>query len=148
HAFAKWLGGKLPKCEQWDKAAGAFDPGGRTGPFQGSWSPGDKTGVAIGRGPTEGPLPVGTATRDLSPFGCRDLAGHGAEWTRNIETPGKLIPLAAGDTANVILRGRTYRAIKPFLFKDLNSPGEGEAADYLESSDETGFRVVLEIEAF
>ena len=147
HAFADWLGGKLPRSEQWDKAAGAFEADGRTGPFQGSWSPADKTGVAVGRGPGEGPLPIGTAAQDISPFGCHDMAGNGAEWTRNTETPGKLIPLAAGDTANVILRSRTYRATTPFLFKDLNSPGEGEAADYLEASDETGFRVVLEIEA-
>jgi serine/threonine protein kinase/formylglycine-generating enzyme required for sulfatase activity len=146
---AEWLGGKLPTCEQWDKAAGVFDPGERTGPFVGTWSSGDKTGIAIGRdGAKDGPLPVGTAPLDISPFGCRDMAGNGMEWTRNAMAQGVLVPLKPGQMDLILTRGRMYRFPEPFRFDDLKDPNKVDSWRYGDSSDELGFRVVLEIEAF
>jgi serine/threonine protein kinase len=141
--FARWLvpgdtpklAGNLPTCEQWDKAAGFYDresPDAEydlRGPFLIGWSQGDKGQIAIGR-EKEGPLPVGTATKDISRFRCRDMAGNGWEWTR----PDEKVPIAAD------LRSRKFNDRKPFFFDDPHNdtgvadrPGSG-----------IGFRVVIE----
>src|SRR5262249_34088687 len=77
HCFASWLGGDLPTVLQWDKAAGKLD--GAEAPFRDPKKPLATGDVAVGR-PADGPMPVGTAARDVSPFGCRDMAGNGKEW--------------------------------------------------------------------
>ena len=107
--FAQWLGGPqddsstaqtpheghirahLPTIKQWDKAAGFFDRQGREGPYLMTWAglPGE---IAVGRKEEEGPMPVGTATHDISWIGCRDMAGNGLEWTRNVAFTGESAP--------------------------------------------------------
>ena len=45
-------------------------------------------------------LPVGTAIRDVSIFGCRDMTGNGREWTRTIarqETRTRSVDFSAFD---------------------------------------------------
>ena len=50
--FARWLGGSLPSCEQWDSAAGFYrsdptDPW-KQGPFKGNWDPtAEKPQIAV-----------------------------------------------------------------------------------------------------
>jgi serine/threonine protein kinase len=148
HLCAAWLGGRLPKCDQWDKAAGLRDPGGRSGPFVGSGGAGNTTGIAVGRGgEDQGPLPVGSSPRDVSPFGCHDMAGNGQEWTRNSMTHGRLMPLDRWAPDGIILRGQSYRAQAPLLFDDLKSPDRGDSALIGDATDDIGFRVVIEIDS-
>ena len=129
------LSGDLPTSEQWDKAAGFYDRESSDpehddrGPFLRGWSPNDKEQIAIRR-EKEGPLPVGTATKDISRFGCRDMAGNGWEWTR----PDEKLPIAAD------LRGRKFSDSQPFLFNDPHN--DTAVADKHYSG--IGFRVVIE----
>ncbi len=149
HEFAVWLQGRLPTCNQWDKAAGLHDPSGRSGPFDPTWRPGDKTRIAVDR-EAEGPLPVGTAPMDISPFLCRDMAGNGFEWTRNSTQAGILIPLAPDADDLIILRGHSFaRNRAPLLYEELKDSDNYQLSEkYLSRLPDIGFRVVLDIDEF
>jgi hypothetical protein len=141
--FAHWLvpnttpklRGDLPTPEQWDKASGFYDRQTEDsehddrGPFLRGWSLNAMGQMAIGRG-KEGPLPVGAATKDLSRFGCRDMAGNGMEWTRPREN----------DPSLVELRGCSFSDNRPFLFQDRDKKSEfcNKAKSWI------GFRLVIE----
>jgi Sulfatase-modifying factor enzyme 1 len=139
--FAHWLvpsttpklRGDLPTREQWDKAAGFYDRQSEDsehddrGPFLRGWSENAMGEMAIRRA---GPLPVGAATKDLSRFGCRDMAGNGMEWTRPREK----------HTGYVDLRGRKFRDSHPFWFTERDT--ESERCDKAQSW--IGFRLVIE----
>jgi serine/threonine protein kinase len=131
--FATWLGGRLPSCAQWDKAAGVYDRGGRMGPFEGAWKPGQKDPrIAVGRTDEEGPEAVNRrANRDVSPSHCRDMASNGLEWTRDEKWESR------------IFRGRRFTKDSPLMFKDLDEE-RIEVAPVTYSDREAGFRVVLE----
>jgi formylglycine-generating enzyme required for sulfatase activity len=88
-SFAQWLVppgvvARLPHVEEWKKAAGFYEPDRGEGPFKGMWNreewERDRDSIAIDRG-LQGPMNVGDADRDISPLGCRDMAGNGFEWT-------------------------------------------------------------------
>jgi formylglycine-generating enzyme required for sulfatase activity len=140
--FAKWLDASadLPTPQQWDKAAGRFDNNGRHGPFLEPWQPGD---LAVGR-ENAGPMAVGQATHDISSFGCRDMAGNGREWTREI---ADLVRRRWVDDQSISpddfvrLRGGSYRSPEPLTFESLDAPDLHEAS---ETAEDIGFRVVLE----
>jgi formylglycine-generating enzyme required for sulfatase activity/tRNA A-37 threonylcarbamoyl transferase component Bud32 len=155
-AFAEWLGGEgrgfLPSTDQWDQAAGRYLKNARPGPFLPATGPaeldrmaqeveafGDEIvpGIAVGRDECL-PLPVGLATRDISPFGCRDMSGNGREWTRPQPGPaGQFIPLRAASFCNA----PAFR----FEHTDPNSPASGSQFRD-QPDDEIGFRVVIELE--
>jgi hypothetical protein len=112
----------------------------------------NKNQIAVNRG-DEGPLEVGTASKDISIFKCRDMAGNGREWTRELfaivgsidrEVPLKRNPNDYRD--RVILRGRSYVQDEPLRFVD---PSMGEdrpdSLGYLQTRFDLGFRVVIEI---
>jgi serine/threonine protein kinase len=142
YRFARWLGGKLPATHQWDKAAGRFENTPRPGPFEPDWPSDDKSGIAIDRS-QQGPLVIGDAKKDISPFGCRDMSGNGWEWTRNLIKAEGLVPYpGAGEFDSVLLRGRSYAEQQPLRFKDLTENLESQP--YLEPSCFVGFRVVIE----
>jgi formylglycine-generating enzyme required for sulfatase activity len=144
YCFARWLGGNLPEISQWDKAAGREDQQGRKGPFLPGWKRGDNKGIGIGRA-DEGPLPVGTAALDESVFMCRDMAGNGLEWTRDMASNRKkLVPLEnPGRSDLVACRGRNYKETSPLLFSEFDQKAEAE--EYQTASDEIGFRVMIEL---
>jgi serine/threonine protein kinase len=150
-AFAEWLGGKghgfLPTPAQWDQAAGKNRKSGRGGPFiEGTartktqiqdasreWKPGDPPPtIAVG---FEMPLPVGLATADISPFGCRDMSGNGEERTR----------LPPQDPKNpdiwIEVRGQAFKKNEPYTFKN----GGNDVAPFDSPEPDIGFRVVIEI---
>ena len=142
--FALWLGGDLPTTEQWNKAAGYYETPKGEGPYVEPWNDKDNTQIAVNRG-KEGPLPVGTASADISPFGCRDMAGNGQEWTRDlganarsqrIKPDYKPAPLDL-----VMLRGQKYVAPEPLHYTDQDVGWEFERVDPF-----IGFRVVLELQ--
>ena len=124
----QWLGGKnasLPSARQWDAAGGAFERPAPRGPFRGTdltYQPGEFALRAPGVG-FDGPLPVGLAGRDVSPFGCRDMAANGFEWTRTKEGSDALVPFNLPDNVPVTLRGQVYSAKLPFQFKDAGLIG-------------------------
>jgi hypothetical protein len=144
--FAEWLGGKLPTKRQWVKAAGGgldeFGPDDdRTGPFTGEAS--DLNGL-IDPDATAPKLP-GDAPRDVSRFGCRNMAGNGLEFVRDVANlSGRYVPLASNDQgeATVVIMGQSYiLAEKPLTFQKMR---EERSQYYLKPSSETSFRVVLE----
>jgi serine/threonine protein kinase len=141
--FARWLDGSadLPTPEQWDKAAGRFDANRKRGPFQEPWQKGD---LAVGRD-QQGPVAVGTAPKDISPIGCRDMAGNGREWTREIADLVRrrwLEPDSVGPDVFVRLRGGSYRSPEPLTYDTLDTaPDQHEVT---ETAEDIGFRVVLE----
>ncbi len=131
--------------EQWDKAAGRYDNREGSGPFREPWDPEDPRQIAVGRA-QRGPMEVGTATHDISqPFGCRDMAGNGREWTRTAKQAEVTLPLKHRDEfVTVVLRGRSYASPKPLSYKDLADPLEQGAEWYTATDPYTGFRVVFD----
>jgi hypothetical protein len=136
YLFARWLGGYLPSVKQWDKAGGGLngDPRPCLPP------PWERDDIAINRG-RKGPMPVGTAAKDISRFKCRDLAGNGREWTITLRDAGLTVPAAKPENKLlVVLRGSSYDAPNPFLFTDRR-----ESMPYLDPSPFISFRVVLRL---
>jgi hypothetical protein len=134
--FARWLGGKLPLVQQWDMAAGKGT--GINAPFRNPDQPLQPGDLAIDRA-AEGPMPVGTARRDFSPFDCSDMAGNGAEWTRNLTDGNSIPPQQADDLLQVTVRGQWYSRMRPFHFDDPT-----EFIPFTQSNPWVGFRVVIE----
>ncbi len=137
HCFAHSLSEHcwLPRAEQWDKAGGRFD--GADGPFKPGWK---KGGIALGE-----LRPVGTSPDDESLFGCRDMAGNGREFTRDLAEPlDRTVPFHDPNvTATVTLRGTYIVRDEPFTFEELRM--RSEAAEYNQPRDDIGFRVVVEL---
>jgi serine/threonine protein kinase len=143
HWFAQWLGGYLPTRRQWDKAAGRFEENARLGPYLDPWDINDKSQIAVNRG-QEGPMRVGEASQDISPFDIRDMAGNGREWTRDVEANFRqvTVPLAKPSIELVFLRGTSYYDEEPFTFKSLDTKPQG--TPYQKPKPDIGFRVVIE----
>jgi hypothetical protein len=147
--FAKWLGGKLPTRDQWDKAAGYFldGPERGEGPYRGLWKKGSSK-IAVG---PHDPMKAGEAQDDVSPvYGCRDMAGNGLEWTRDLSGTNFEAPLEVVDSENiatisVFVRGRRYNDATPLKFEDLEDPTIATGSlPYTGSPDpEVSFRVVI-----
>jgi hypothetical protein len=126
HAFAQWMGGRLPSARQWDRAAGLDTNSDSPGPYKTPWNETSKTEIAINR-EMEGPLPVGSAPGDISPSGCRDMAGNGYEWTRTLMRPfSGYVPreypnVESHETENekdmVLLRGQSYINQQPLRYE-------------------------------
>jgi serine/threonine protein kinase len=149
HRFAQWLGGELPTARQWDKAGGRFDE--QDWPYIGKsedLTPGKDIALKDEDAKPEDvkPLPVGTAARDVSIFGCHDMAGNGREWTRTIspqEKRDRLVDFRKLDPKQeVYLRGQSYRALVPFQF-----PQHADTDSYYcgGARDDIGFRVVIDL---
>jgi serine/threonine protein kinase len=136
YLFARWLGGYLPSVSQWNKAGGGLndDP---WPCLPGPWEPDD---IAINRG-EKGPMPVGTAAKDMSRFKCHDMAGNGKEWTCTLTQVGGTVPAASpSNPLFVVLRGHSYNAPDPFLFTEPR-----DSVPYLDPNPFIGFRVVLRV---
>lgn len=140
YCFASCIGGRLPTAAQWDAAAGR----GKNvkAPYQDPDSPLKRGEVAVNRR-DDGPMPVGMASRDISPFGCRDMAGNGAEWTRTMEGGATVPPSQLSGTPLVLIRGRTYYGTygktEPYHFDDKEDWVELRLVD-----EGVSFRVVVE----
>jgi serine/threonine protein kinase len=140
HCFAEWLGGKLPQRRQWLKAAGLGEDRRPLTPFSAS-----PDGIAVKLGNT-GPWPFTQGDRDVSVYGCRQMAGNGKEWTRTIHSEANTteeIPLQQQTNLAplVLVCGRSYAAASPLTFELMV---QLEAVSCEASHPEIGFRVVLE----
>ena len=148
HEFAAKLQGQLPTPTQWDKAAGQFDgQAGLHGPYVQDWQPGDDAGIAIHRA-AKGPLPIGAATKDRSPYQVNDMSGNGFEWTNEVywnnenhRLSDMVSQLKAGDWASVTLRGKGYSATEPYQFdSEKEYPPQFNIRDA-----EVSFRIALPV---
>jgi len=140
HRFAEQLHGRLPTRQQWDKAAGRYEPGDREGPYNGKWTKESKLNIAV-----DSPMRIAEAKDDESPFGCRDMAGNGQEWTRDCNKGVVPLPPDQQPGATVYLRGvgLGYRDSAPLRYKDLEKEDLG-IWDYPKNNQDIGFRVVIE----
>jgi hypothetical protein len=89
---------------------------------------------------------VDVGNRDVSIYGCRQMASNGYEWTRDLADlePGMKaeIPLEEMIAArSVYLQGQSYLSREPLTFKAMLQPRTMECR---EASFEVTFRVVLE----
>jgi hypothetical protein len=89
-----------------------------------------------------GPRTISDRDDDLSPYGIRDLAGNGREWTRDDRTSEDGKRLA-------VLRGRSYTHPKPLLYADLDEWNKRPEICPVQFPDHrsgtTSFRVVIEL---
>jgi formylglycine-generating enzyme required for sulfatase activity len=85
-------------------------------------------------------MKVGEAADDESPFGCRDMAGNGKEWTRDLSADDRTVPLTNPQGENVRLRGQSYQVAEPAQYKSLAAG----VWPYGDTAPDIGFRVVLE----
>lgn len=140
--------GNLPKQVQWDKATGFYIKDEKKkgeGPFNGHWD--EKTPLNIGVSPDQnnlrkGAMEIGEGKNDVSFYGCRDMAGNGMEWLRDVaRRKDHYIPeVDEGDW--VLHRGKSFKDPEPFLFdKDIEIPGSKK---YPSRVPDVGFRVVIE----
>jgi formylglycine-generating enzyme required for sulfatase activity len=151
HAFAAWMGGRLPSARQWDKAAGLDAPTGLPGPYRAPWDKSSKTEIAVNR-VLEGPLPAGAATADISPLGCRDMAGNGYEWTRSLVAPTegfvrREYPDIQGEGMYrdmVLLRGQSYVNEEPLRYDTLKASSDYQPHADHEPKFDVSFRVVID----
>ncbi|HJT77146.1 MAG TPA: SUMF1/EgtB/PvdO family nonheme iron enzyme, partial [Gemmataceae bacterium] len=145
-----WLGGELPNVEQWAKAAGLHDhKAGQEGPYQGHWTGKGSLHIAVGK--LDAPLPLPSTTDDVGPYGCRDMAGDGNEWTSTATRqthPVAVTDLVKGDL--VQLRGWSYHMPTPLSYETLRGDGRfitNPAWEYGSFvKPDYSFRVVLPIE--
>jgi hypothetical protein len=145
YAFASWLKGNLPTLEQWDKAAGLYEQPRGEGPYRGSWEAAVKPDVDVN---LQGPRPVGAAADDVSPFGCRDMAGNGYEWTRTLTLGKGLVPVRHPVTGlldySVHLRGQGFKEDRPLTYADMEDEAVFPSESYKRTQPNIGFRVVIE----
>jgi serine/threonine protein kinase len=146
YQFARWLQGNLPTTRQWDKAAGLKEtPRRGKGPYVGEWSKKGSLKIAVGE--LDHPWELEKAVDDRSPFDCRDMAGNGAEWTRNLATENRKVPVDhPRPDALVWLRGRDFEAPAPLTYEDISDPGKIGVGEYkAKPGHRIGFRVVIEL---
>ena len=176
HAFAQWIynTGRLPSVREWQKAAGlldcrdaqgqaldgyAVDCGEYSeGPFRGAWSESRHEEVAVG---LDHPRPVGTSPADVSPFGCRDMAGNGFELTSDVVHLGSETTVPVKDPVfprtHVKLCGQSYdrpeplkyedlmKRLEPFFYLDPDDEDSAQDARPLNRDSNVGFRLVIPI---
>jgi formylglycine-generating enzyme required for sulfatase activity len=79
-AYCEHVGKRLPKEEEWQKAAQGTD--GRDWPWGNIYDPG-KANMD-----SDGTMPVGSFKDGASPYGCLDMTGNVWEWTHSLQTDG------------------------------------------------------------
>ena len=106
-AYANWAGKRLPKEEEWEKAA-SWDPSTQK---KRQWPWGDSPEASRANvGGTPRTTDVGQFSGGASPYGVQDLAGNVGEWVDAFYQPypGNQTANAEFGTRKKVVRGGTY----------------------------------------
>ena len=126
-AYAKWVGGDLPRLPEWQKAASG--PSGLIYPWGNE--PIDSTRANYRRGGPDMPMPVGSYHAGMSPYGLLDMAGNVYERVYTRRGGGAELP--------VMIRGGSWASPSPLNLRTFDL-----CMQPMEVSDRTvGFRCVV-----
>jgi formylglycine-generating enzyme required for sulfatase activity len=126
-AYARWVGGDLPRLPEWQKAASG--PDGLIFPW-GSEKP-DATRANYRRCGPDMPMPVGSYKAGASPYGCFDMAGNVYERVYTRRGGGAELP--------VMIRGGSWASPNPLNLRTFDL-----CMQPMEVADRTvGFRCVV-----
>lgn len=126
-AYARWVGGDLPRLDEWQKAAGGTE--GLIYPW-GAEHPTPAHANYLVEGAARRPLPVGSCPAGASPYGILDMAGNVYErvWTTR-----------SGSRAPVMIRGASWASPSHLNLRTFDL-----CMQPMDVSDRTvGFRVVI-----
>ncbi|MCZ6574389.1 MAG: SUMF1/EgtB/PvdO family nonheme iron enzyme [Planctomycetota bacterium] len=133
-AYAKWVGGRLPKEAEWERAAAG--PEGLTYPW------GDEMWVDRCRHNASGPLPAASLLEGQSPSGVLNMSGNVREWCgdrydpRWLRRSSRVNPSGPPLGRHVVVRGGSFKT----PLEDLALQARRhEAREYV--ADDLGFRV-------
>jgi len=107
-AYAKWVGGRIPKAPEWEKAAGG--PDGLVYPW-GDETP-DERLANFGRPSLRGTERVGSHPLGASPYGCLDMAGNAYDRVLTTNRSGDHLP--------VMLKGGSWVSTHPLNLRVLD----------------------------
>jgi hypothetical protein len=132
--MAEWMGGRLPRLDQYQKAAGISEDK-LPAVFDGSTAD-------LPLNPPDGPWPIDRFGRDENAFGCRQLMTNGKEYTRSLFQRSDELPLKDVKTLDAVhLMNKGYLSPLPPSVEELTKTGMAPC----DSTDfDSSFRVVLE----
>ena len=139
---ASFDGGRLPSPEEWDHAAGYYDPQGQDGPVR-------RGGQARVRIPVPATVTGPTTDATRNQYDLADLAGNGREWTNAVllarGRPLQTIEGAAFSPRDLaILRGRNYTLGTPLTYNSMAYEQQEPQTQFAGvASPYTTFRIVL-----
>jgi formylglycine-generating enzyme required for sulfatase activity/tRNA A-37 threonylcarbamoyl transferase component Bud32 len=123
-AYAAAHGKDLPTEAQWARAAYGAPGASERFPWGDAWDvasdarsdkPGEPANMAYAKDGYAGIAPVGVFPLDRSPYGCYDMAGNVAEWTRTPFYPLNAPPAQPNDPnfgVDMVIRGGHYDSVQ------------------------------------
>ncbi len=137
--FAKWLGGRLPTPDEWDTAAGFYEPN-RPAAITVKGKP--AVGLTV-------PRSINGNESDRNGLDVADMAGNGREFTGHVLLPdGTTRPLKDAEDARalVILRGRLHTTARALTWADIEAEQKTPQTQFFEKpSPYTTFRVAVDV---